>query len=91
MAHIDAAYKDSKLMCSIMEKEKQKEEKKNEERVTAAVQEFDAGKYDDAQQKFKNIRFGPRYEEAQQYLKVKIPQARQPAPNKQKEAEKKPQ
>jgi hypothetical protein len=90
-AHIDPAYKNAKLMCTVMTLEKQKEEKKNEERFTVGVQDFNAAKYDEAQQKFRNIRFGPRYEEAQLYLTVKIPQSRQAAANKAKEAEKKPQ
>ncbi len=85
VAHMDPSYKDSKRMCTIMTQEKQKEEKKNEERFTTGVQDFNGSKYDEAEQKFKNIRFGPRFEEAQQYLKVKIPQARQEAPNKPKE------
>jgi hypothetical protein len=89
VAHMDSSYKDSKLMCTVMTLEKQKEEKKNEERFTMGVQDFNASKYDEAEQKFKNIRFGPRLEEAQQYLKVKIPQARQEAPNKPKGNEKK--
>ena len=90
VAGLDPNYKDSKLMCSVMTLEKQKEERKNEERFTAGTQDFNTGKYDEAEQKFKNIRFGPHYEEAQQYLKVKIPQARQ-AGNKGKEGEKKPE
>lgn len=87
VAHMDPSYKDSKRMCSVMTLEKQKEEKRNEERFTAGVQDFSSRKYDEAEQKFKNIRFGSRFEEAQQYLKVKIPQARQGRPNEQKENE----
>lgn len=89
VAHMDTSYKDSKRMCAVMTLEKQKEQKKNEERFTAAIQDFNGRKYDEAEQKFKNIRFGPRFEEAQQYLKVKIPEARQEAPNRSKENERK--
>ena len=91
VARKDPKYKDAKLMCRIMDQERQSEDKKNEERFVAGVQNFDAGKYDEAEQKFRNIRFGPRHEEAQQYLKVKIPLARQAVASKPKEAEKKPQ
>ena len=88
VAHIDPSYKDSKLLCTVMTLEQQKEEKKNEERFTLGVQDFDMGNYDEAEQKFKNIHFGPRLGEAQQYLKVKIPEAKR-VPNKPKGNEKK--
>lgn len=91
VAHMDPAYKNAKLMCTVMTLEKQKEEKKNEERFAMGIQYFKAAKYDEAEQKFRNIRFGPRYEEAQLYLTVKIPQTRQAGANKAKPAEKKPQ
>lgn len=90
VAHIDPYYKDSKRLCTVMTLERQKEEKKNEERFTTGVQDFNAAKYDEAEQKFRNIRFGPRFEEAQQYLKVKIPEARRGAANKANANERKP-
>ena len=90
-AHIDPAYKNAKLMCTVMTLEKEKEENKNEERFAMGVQDFNSAKYDEAEQKFRNIRFGPRFEEAQLYLTIKIPQTRQAATNKGKEPDKKPQ
>ena len=89
VAHMDPNYKDSKRLCTVMTLEKQKEEKKNEQRFTLGVQDFNASRYDEAEQKFKNIRFGPRFEEAQQYLKVRIPEAREGVPNKSKGNDKK--
>lgn len=75
VAQEDAAYKDAKMMCGIMQKEAQKETQRNEDRFQEGVQAFNAGHFDDAKQKFQNVRTGPRVEEARQYVNSKIPAA----------------
>ena len=77
VAKLDPRYKDAKMLCSIMTEELGRENKKNDERYTTGLKEFKDGRFDSAQQAFANIRWGAHFEEAQQYLKVKIPQARQ--------------
>ncbi|MEO5935888.1 MAG: hypothetical protein ABIP81_01605 [Terriglobales bacterium] len=79
VAKMDAKYRDAKMLCAIMTEELGREKKKNEERFNLGLTEFKAGRYDAAQREFANIRWGLHLEEAQQYLKVKIPQARQSA------------
>lgn len=79
VAKMDPKYRDAKMLCAIMTEELGREKKKNEERFNTGITEFKAGRYDAAQREFANIRWGMHLEEAQQYLKVKIPQARQSA------------
>ncbi len=79
VAKMDPKYRDAKMLCAIMTEELGREKKKNEERFTTGMKEFKEGRYDSAQREFANIRWGLHLEEAQQYLKVKIPQARQTA------------
>ena len=76
VAQEDPGYKDAKVNCKIMSDQAQREARRNEERFTNGVNAFKAGKYDDAEQEFKNIRSGPHVAEAQQYL-ARIPAARQ--------------
>ncbi|HYX70940.1 MAG TPA: hypothetical protein VE825_17525 [Terriglobales bacterium] len=76
VAQEDPGYKDAKINCKIMSDQAQREARRNEERFTSGVADFKAGKYDDAEQEFKNIRSGPHVNEAQQYL-ARIPAARQ--------------
>jgi hypothetical protein len=75
VAKEDAKYKDAQMMCGIMQKEAQKEVQKNEDRFQEGVRAFNQGAYDDARQKFQNVRTGPRAEEARQYINSKIPAA----------------
>lgn len=77
VAKLDPKFRDAKMLCAIMTEEVTREKKKNEERYNNGMKEFKDGRYDAAQQQFANIRWGVYLEEAQQYLKVKIPQARQ--------------
>jgi len=79
VAKLDPKYRDAKMLCAIMTEELGREKKKNEERFTSGLKEFKEGRFDSAQREFANIRWGAHLEEAQQYLKVKIPQARQAA------------
>ena len=72
---LDPGFKDAGMMCGIMKKEAQKELQKNEDRFQEGLKAFNEGRYDDAKQKFQNVRTGPRAEEARQYVSSKIPQA----------------
>ena len=76
-AKLDAAFKDAKMLCVVMTEEVERERKKNEERFNLGMKQFSENKYDEAQHEFANIKWGSRYDEAQQYLTVKIPRARQ--------------
>jgi hypothetical protein len=72
---LDPGFKDAKMMCDIMKKEAQKEVQKNEDRFQEGMKAFNEGRFDDAKQKFQNVRTGPRAEEARQYISSKIPAA----------------
>lgn len=85
VAKEDPNYKDAKLNCDIMTKELLKEEGRNEFRYTAGVKAFDAGDFDTAEQNFKNVRSGQYLADAQNYLNVKIPQARKEAAARQQQ------
>jgi hypothetical protein len=76
VAKLDPRYKDSKMLCSVMTEELERERKKNDERFNLGMKQFAEGKYDGAQHEFANIRWGAHLEEAKLYLNVKIPQAR---------------
>jgi len=80
LADLDANYPQAKMMCSVMTKEADKEQARCESRFSDAMQDINSNKFDDAEQKLKNVKSGcKRYEEAQQYVKVRIPQARKDA------------
>jgi hypothetical protein len=77
VAKLDPTFKDAKMLCKVMTEEIDRERKKNDERFKLGVQRFNETKYDEAQHEFANIKWGPHYVEAQLYLTVRIPQARQ--------------
>jgi hypothetical protein len=79
VAKEDPNYKDAKQNCDNIKTELLKEEGRNEGRYSDGVKAFDAGDYDLAEQKFRNVRSGQYLAEAQNYLNVKIPQARKDA------------
>jgi hypothetical protein len=79
VAKEDANYKDAKQNCDNIKMELLKEEGRNEGRYSDGVKAFDSGDYDGAEQKFRNIRSGQYYADAQSYLNNKIPQARKDA------------
>lgn len=83
VAQMDAGFKDAKMLCTVMTQEVEKENKNNEERFKLGVKSFNEGKLDAAQHEFLNIKWGPHAKEAQEYLNVKIPQARKGAAGKQ--------
>lgn len=77
VAQQDPGYKDAKVNCKIMTDQLNREVRREEERFKNGVDDFNAKRYADAQQEFRNIRFGPHVAEAQQYLTVRIPAAQQ--------------
>jgi hypothetical protein len=72
---LDPGFKDAGMMCGIMKKEAQKELQRNEDRFQEGLKAFNEKRYDDAKQKFQNVRTGPRADEARQYVSSKIPAA----------------
>ncbi len=76
VAKEDAAYKDAKQNCTIYTQEADRERKRNEDRFQEGVKAFQDKRWDDAEQKFKNVRSGPRVEEAKQYINSRIPGAK---------------
>ncbi|MGH9601753.1 MAG: hypothetical protein ACRD24_05130 [Terriglobales bacterium] len=76
VAKEDAAYKDAKQNCTIYTQEAERERKRNDDRFQEGVRAFQDKRWDDAEQKFKNVRSGPRVEEARQYINSRIPAAK---------------
>jgi hypothetical protein len=75
VAKLDAGYKDAKQMCALMSQEAERERQKNDNRFNEGVRAFQEGRFDDAEQKFRNVRGGSHLDEAKQYL-ARIPAAR---------------
>jgi hypothetical protein len=76
VAQEDPGYKDAKVNCKIMTDQLNRVLRREDESFGNGVAAFNAGKFDDAEQEFKHIKFGPHLGEAQQYL-ARIPAARQ--------------
>lgn len=76
LAKLDPNYKDAKQMCSIMTNEVALERKKSDDRFAEGVKLFQEGRFDDAEQRFKNVRAGSHVDEAKDYL-AKLPGVRQ--------------
>lgn len=76
VAKEDAAYKDAKQNCTIYTQEAERERTRNESRFQEGLKAFQDKRWDDAEQKFKNVRSGPRVEEARQYISSRIPAAK---------------
>jgi tetratricopeptide (TPR) repeat protein len=74
-AAMDAKFKDATQMCKLMTQEAERERKKSSDRFDEGLKAFNAGDFDEAEQKFKNVRVGPRVQEARDYLR-RIPAAR---------------
>jgi hypothetical protein len=75
VAKLDAGYKDARQMCTLMTEEAGRERKRNDDRFNEGVAAFNEGRWDDAEQKFRNVRGGNRVDEARQYLS-RIPAAK---------------
>lgn len=76
VAQMDSGYKDAALNCKIMTDQLKKEAAYGDERFNSGVADFNAGRYDDAEQKFRNVRAGAHVADAKDYLQNRIPQAR---------------
>ncbi len=76
VAKLDPGYKDATLMCKLQTQEAERDHKKSDDRFAEGVKAFQAGSFDEAEQKFRNVRSGSHVDEAKQYL-AKIPTARQ--------------
>lgn len=70
LAKLDSARKPD---CDVARSEAAAEERRNDSRFNDGVNFFNQGQFDDAEQKFKNIRFGSHYADAQRYLTQSIP------------------
>lgn len=71
LARLDSRYKSD---CDANRMEMEAENKRNEARFREGVDFYNRNEFEDARQKLKNIRFGPRHAEAQRYLNNLIPQ-----------------
>lgn len=79
-AYCELARMDSKYQgdCNINTQEAERERKRNEDRFAEGLKFFHSGAWDDAEQKLKNIKTGPRLAEAQRML-AQIPGKRREA------------
>jgi len=75
LAKLDAKYKDASQMCAAVSHEAELERKKSDDRFAEGMKAFQEGRFDDAEQKFKNVRAGTHMDEAAQYL-ARIPAAK---------------
>jgi len=75
---MDPNFKDAKQMCSVMTIEAGRELRATDDRFNQGVVAFNAGKFDEAELKFRNVRIGPHAKEAKDYL-AKLPAAREAA------------
>ncbi len=75
LAKMDPNYKDSKQLCAIMTQEAEREIKTSDNRFNEGVKAFQDGNFDEAEQKFRNVRAGSHVDEARQYM-GRIPAAR---------------
>jgi outer membrane protein assembly factor BamD (BamD/ComL family) len=73
LAKLDSAKKPD---CEVAKSEAAAEERRNETRFNDGVSFFNQGQFDDAEQKFKNIRFGTHFTASQRYLTQTIPAKR---------------
>ena len=87
LAELDANYPQAKMMCSVMGKEADREQARCEDRWDKAQQDISASRFDDAEQKLKNVKQGcKRFPEAQAWLNGKLQQAKKDADSKAGEA-----
>ncbi len=79
LADLDANYPQAKMMCTMMKKEADKEDARCDQRFTDATNDAGAGKFDDAEQKLRNVKQGCRkYDEARS-LMGRLPALKQEA------------
>lgn len=75
VSKLDEKFKDSKQLCTLMTQEAEREGRRSDDRYAEGQKAFQEGRFDDAEQKFKNVRAGSHVDEARQYL-ARIPAAR---------------
>jgi len=79
LADLDPNYPQAKMMCTMMKKEAEKEDARCDDRFNTASSDLNAGKFDDAEQKLKNVKQGcKKYDEARA-LMAKVPQLKRDA------------
>src|SRR5512143_434154 len=79
LADLDANYPQAKMMCTMMTKEAAKEDQRCDDRFSNANTDVNQGKFDDAEQKLKNVKPGcKKFDEARQ-LMAKLPQLKKDA------------
>jgi hypothetical protein len=76
LAAIDPKFNDSKTLCTMYTHEAELERKRSDDRFAEGQRLFQDGKFEDAEQKFKNVRAGAHMDEAKQYVSTKIPAAK---------------
>ena len=88
LADMDPNYPKAKMLCTTMKQEASREDDRCEKRFADANADVNAGKFDDAEQKLKNVKQGcKRYDEAKQ-LMAKLPGMRTAAGNETTAAQK---
>lgn len=75
LAAVDANFKDSRTLCAMYTREADLERKRSDDRFTEGVKLFQEGRYDEAEQRFKNVRAGTHIDDAKQYI-ARIPAAK---------------
>ena len=79
LAKANPNYPQATMMCSVMKKEAEKEDARCDDRFTNASNDAEQKKFDDAEQKLKNVKQGcKKYDEARQLL-ARIPQLKREA------------
>jgi hypothetical protein len=68
IAKEDSGFKDVQMMCNVMTTEAGRIRKQDEKRFADGEQAFKEGRYDDAEQKFQNVKTAPLAAQAKDYL-----------------------
>ena len=74
LADLDANYPQAKMMCTMMKKEADKEDARCDQRFSDANTDISGGKFDDAEQKLKNVKPGCKKYDDAKALSARIPQ-----------------
>ncbi|HYX68529.1 MAG TPA: PKD domain-containing protein [Terriglobales bacterium] len=82
LAELDASYPQAKMMCSMMTKEAAKEDTRCDDRFSNATADVNASKFDDAEQKLKNVKPGCKKFDEARALMAKLPSLKQEAASK---------
>ena len=79
LADLDPNYPQAKMMCTMMRKEADKEDARCDQRYSDANTDLNAGKFDDAEQKLKNVKSGCKKFDDAKTLMAKLPALKQEA------------